>query len=125
MHAPWLEQAGRHGQLLRVRMSSRDHLRAESTVIPALERRQYSCRRPPSITRHGVGGLSRHFGHLSSASVQRGRCRRPPVVADRQTYGHWEADLMQFGRSESRMALVLQERHSRLMMAVRSVYRRT
>ena len=24
---------------------------------------------------------------------------RPPAVADRQTFGHWEADLMQFGRS--------------------------
>ena len=43
---------------------------------------------------------------------------RPPVVADRQTFGHWEADLMQFGRSGA-VALVLHERHSRLMMAVR------
>ena len=34
---------------------------------------------------------------------------RPPAVADRQTFGHWEADLMQFGRSGA-VALVLHER---------------
>ena len=61
--------------------------------------------------------------HKGSSSVsfileRHSLAERPPAVADRQTFGHWEADLMQFGRSGA-VALVLHERHSRLMMAVR------
>ena len=43
---------------------------------------------------------------------------RPPEAADRQSFGHWEADLMAFGR-QGPVVLALHERHSRLLVAVR------
>ena len=43
---------------------------------------------------------------------------RPEEVNDRQTPGHWEADLMQFSTS-GQMVLALHERYSRLLIAVR------
>ena len=43
---------------------------------------------------------------------------RPQAAADRQTPGHWEADLMLFGRS-GHAVLALHERHSRLLIAAR------
>lgn len=43
---------------------------------------------------------------------------RPEVVADRQTPGHWEADLMLF-KTYGQAILTLHERHSRLLLAAR------
>ena len=44
--------------------------------------------------------------------------QRPLAVATRETFGHWEADLMSFGRSGP-VVLALHERASRLLLAVR------
>ena len=44
--------------------------------------------------------------------------QRPLAVANRRTFGHWEADLMAFGR-RGPVVLALHERHSRLLLAVR------
>ena len=57
----------------------------------------------------------------SPASFIAGRrplSERPPEAAGRQTPGHWEADLMLFGK-RGPVLLVMQERHSCLMSAVR------
>ena len=43
---------------------------------------------------------------------------RPQEAADRQTAGHWEADLMLF-RTYGQAVLILHERHSRLLIALR------
>ncbi len=43
---------------------------------------------------------------------------KPAAVADRQTPGHWEADLMLF-RLYGQVILALHERHSRLLLAAR------
>ena len=43
---------------------------------------------------------------------------RPVAALDRQAFGHWEADLMLFGRSGPAV-LALHERHSRLLITVR------
>ena len=43
---------------------------------------------------------------------------RSPEAADRQTPGHWEADLMLFG-NHGQALLVMQERHSRLLAIAR------
>ena len=43
---------------------------------------------------------------------------RPAAAADRQTPGHWEADLMLF-RLYGQAVLTLHDRHSRLLLAVR------
>jgi len=45
-------------------------------------------------------------------------CERPEEANDRQTPGHWEADLMLF-RTYGQAILTLHERHSRLLIAVR------
>lgn len=45
-------------------------------------------------------------------------CERPAVANDRQTPGHWEADLMLF-KTYGQAILTLHERHSRLLIAVR------
>ena len=43
---------------------------------------------------------------------------RPATATDRQTPGHWEADLMLF-RTYGQAVLTVHERHSRLLLAVR------
>ena len=45
-------------------------------------------------------------------------CERPNAVNDRQTPGHWEADLMLF-KTYGQAILTLHERYSRLLIAVR------
>jgi len=57
----------------------------------------------------------------SSASFiahRRPLCERPVEANDRQTPGHWEADLMLF-TSRKQAILTLHERHTRLLIAVR------
>ena len=49
--------------------------------------------------------------------------QRPVAVATRETFGHWEADLMSFGRSGP-VVLALHERASRLLVAVRQESKR-
>jgi len=59
----------------------------------------------------------------SPASFMALRCpvsARPAAAADRQTPGHWEADLMLFARY-GQAVLFLHERHSRLLIATRLI----
>ena len=44
--------------------------------------------------------------------------QRPAEAADRQTPGHWEADLMMFAKY-GQLVLALQERSSRILLAAR------
>ena len=57
------------------------------------------------------GGSSASFIPLRQPLTQ-----RPQAAADRQTPGHWEADLMLFG-NRGKSLLTLVERHSRLLLA--------
>lgn len=57
-------------------------------------------------------------GAVSRIPHRQGLDARPPEVADRQTPGHWEADLMLFS-TYGQAALVLHERHSRLLLVQR------
>ena len=64
----------------------------------------------------------RGFKGRSPASFiahRRTLAERPPAANDRQTPGHWEADLMLF-TSHHQAILTLFERHSRLLLAVRA-----
>ena len=59
------------------------------------------------------GGSPASFIHM-----RRSLAERPKDVADRQSPGHWEADLMLF-RTYGHAVLTLHERHSRILIAVR------
>jgi IS30 family transposase len=54
----------------------------------------------------------------SFIALRRPLAERPDSAQDRQTPGHWEADLMLF-RTYGQAVLTLQERHSRLLLATR------
>ena len=54
----------------------------------------------------------------SFIALRRPLVERPQEAADRQTPGHWEADLMLF-RTYGQAVLTLHERHSRLIIALR------
>ncbi len=56
---------------------------------------------------------------VSFIPLRRPVAERPAVAADRRTFGHWEADTMQFGRS-GEVVLALQERSSRLLLLARA-----
>ena len=93
-----------------------------------------------SIYRFIYAQAARHKNHawrryLPRAKWKRGRRRRkgssasfiahrrpvaerPAAAADRQTFGHWEADTMLFGRS-GEVVLALHERLSRLVLMAR------
>ena len=58
------------------------------------------------------GSAATHIAH------RRPLAERPPTASDRQTPGHWEADLMLF-RTYGQAVLTVHERHSRLLLAVR------
>jgi IS30 family transposase len=76
--------------------------------------RRYLPRAKSKRGRRGTGGGS-------PASFMALRCpvsARPEEAADRQTPGHWEADLMLFAKY-GQAVLFLHERHSRLLIAVR------
>ena len=68
----------------------------------ARRRRKRSKRSPASFIAH-----------------RRPLAERPAAAADRQTPGHWEVDLMLFGRG-GQAVLTLHERHSRLLLATRT-----
>ena len=54
----------------------------------------------------------------SFIALRRSIAERPAEAADRRTPGHWEADLMMFGR-HGQGVLTLHERHSRILIATR------
>ena len=54
----------------------------------------------------------------TSIHLRRHLGERPATAMDRQTPGHWEADLMRF-RTYGQAVLTVHERHSRLLLAVR------
>ena len=60
------------------------------------------------------GGSPASFIHL-----RRPLSERPKAASDRSKPGHWEADLMMF-RTYGQSVLALHERHSRMVIAVRS-----
>ena len=66
-------------------------------------------------------GRRRRKGSSSASFIAHRRpvAERPAAAADRQRFGHWEADLMLFGRSGP-VLLVLQERRSRLLLMARA-----
>ena len=55
---------------------------------------------------------------VSFIPLRRPVSERPAEAADRRTFGHWEADTMQFGRS-GEVVLALHERCSRLLLLAR------
>ena len=57
-------------------------------------------------------------GAVSRIPQRQGLEARPPEVATRQTFGHWEADLMLFS-AYGQAVLALHERRSRLLLAWR------
>ena len=65
-------------------------------------------------------GRRRRKGSSSASFIAHRRpvAERPAAVADRQTFGHWEADTMLFGRS-GEVVLALHERLSRLVLMAR------
>ena len=65
-------------------------------------------------------GRRRRRGHSPASFIthRRSIAERPASVADRQTFGNWEGDVMQFGRA-GQTVLTLHERHSRLLIGVR------
>lgn len=65
--------------------------------------------------RGGRGGSpAKLMAHRRSLS------ERPPAADDRKTTGHWEGDLMLFGRTRGPAILTMHERHSRLLLALRT-----
>ena len=69
---------------------------------------------------HARSGWRGRKGGSSTVTIAKRRplAERPAEAADRQTPGHWEADLMLF-RRHSQAVLALHERHTRLLIAVR------
>ena len=65
-------------------------------------------------------GRRRRKGSSSASFIAHRRpvAERPAAAADRQTFGHWEADTMLFGRS-GEVVLALHERLSRLVLMAR------
>ena len=76
--------------------------------------RQYLPRGKAQRRPHRRSGRS----PASFIAKRRPLAERPQAAADRQTPGHWEADLMLFGRG-GHAVLTLHERHSRLLIAAR------
>ena len=71
---------------------------------------------PQGRTRRGRRRAGRH--PAGAFQGRRPLTDRPAAAADRQTPGHWEADLMLF-RTYGQAVLTLHERHSRLLLATR------
>ena len=80
--------------------------------------RQFSGRHLP-LGKSKRGRRSRRRGNPASFfALRRPLAERPQEANDRQTPGHWEADLMLF-RTYGQAVLTLHERHSRLIIALR------
>jgi len=48
-----------------------------------------------------------------------GITERPSIIATRQTFGHWEGDLILFNKTKTNL-ITLRERKSRLMLAIKN-----
>ncbi len=72
---------------------------------------------PQGRSRRGRRGRR---GGIAASRIAHRRplAQRPQEAEDREVFGHWEADLMLFGRS-SPVLLAVHERNSRLLLAVR------
>ena len=82
-------------------------------------RKDYSWRRYLPYAKSRRGRRSRKGRSPASfIAHRRPLAERPSSVADRQTPGHWEADLMLFS-AYGQAVLTLHERHSRILLAVR------
>ena len=81
--------------------------------------KDYSWRRylPQGKSKRGFRGR-RGGSSVSTMLLRRPITERPAEASDRRTCGHWEADTMLFVRS-GELALVVHERHSRLLLAAR------
>ena len=64
------------------------------------------------------GRRGRRRSPTALIQLRRPLAERPAAATDRQTPGHWEADLMLF-RTYGQAVLTVHERHSRLLLAVR------
>ncbi len=81
--------------------------------------KDYSWRHYLPRAKSKRGWRGRKGGSPASFIAQRRPlAERPQEAADRQTPGHWEADLMLF-RTYGQAVLTLHERHSRLIIALR------
>ena len=82
-------------------------------------KKDYSWRHYLPRAKAKRGWRGRRGGSPASfITLRRPLTERPPQAKDRRTPGHWEADLMLF-RTYGQAVLVLHERHSRLLLAVR------
>jgi len=70
--------------------------------------RRRRLRRMPRVSRHSRMKIP------NRVSIH----ERPQPINDRQVFGHWEGDLMLFGRSGKVNLITLRERISRLMIAI-------
>ena len=71
----------------------------------------------PGPSPNGGGGAGEGGSPARFIPLRRPVLERPEQALDRREPGHWEADLMAFG-SRGKSLLTLQERHSRLLLAV-------
>ena len=82
-------------------------------------KKDYSWRHYLPRAKSKRGWRGRKGGNPASfIQLRRPLSERPADASGRDTPGHWEADLMHFGR-QGQTVLVLHERHSRLLIALR------
>lgn len=82
-------------------------------------KKDYTWRQYLPLGKSKRGRRSRRRGNPASFfALRRPLAERPQEANDRQTPGHWEADLMLF-RTYGQAVLTLHERHSRLIIALR------
>ena len=82
-------------------------------------RKDYAWRHLLPRAKSKRGWRGRKGGSPASfIALRRSIAERPQSAADRRTPGHWEADLMLF-RTYGHAVLTMQERHSRILIAVR------
>ena len=82
-------------------------------------KKDYSWRHYLPRAKSKRGWRGRKGGNPASfIQLRRPLSERPADASGRDTPGHWEADLMLFGR-QGQTVLVLHERHSRLLIALR------
>ena len=84
-------------------------------IAAALDRAPSTSSRELNRNASATAGYRPEYAHQQAPA----RCWRGarPEANDRRTPGHWEADLMRFGNRGP--ALLLHERHSRLLLACR------
>ena len=89
------------------------------TYSQVARKKEYSWRHylPRAKSRRGWRGRKGR-SPASFMAMRRSIAERPQSAADRQSPGHWEADLMLF-RTYGHAVLTMHERHSRLLIALR------